>query len=209
MPRSGNTDELPQMDQLQKTLDELGIGTRGRIVIYGDEPAFASRLFWTLDFLGQGKRIAILDGGLAQWKRDRHSVVTGPPNHKPRPFTARLELEHLTLLTQLQKGGAVSIVDARPASEFATAHIPNAINVPWQSTLTDAGLLRSADELRKLYPFAPPARVIPYCNTGLVSSWSYFVLRYLGYDPSLYDGGFEEWSRSALPLPAAAGRGSG
>src|SRR6185436_14546029 len=80
VPRSGNADELPQMEQLQKTLDELGIGTRGRIVIYGDEPAFASRLFWTLDFLGQGKRIAILDGGLAQWKRDRHSVVTGPPN---------------------------------------------------------------------------------------------------------------------------------
>lgn len=197
--RTGRIDELPQIDQLQKTLEELGIGTRGRIVIYGDEPAFASRLFWTLDYAGQGKRIAILDGGLAKWKRDLRPVASGAPDHAPRPFTIRVTLDGLTLLTQLRKAKDVSIIDTRASSEFAAAHIPGAVNVPWQSTLAADGTLRSPDELRKLMPSAAPARVIVYCDTGRYASWTYFVLRYLGYAATLYDGGFEEWRE--LPPP--------
>lgn len=37
---------------------------------------------------------------------------------------------------------------------------------------------------------------IVYCRTGMQASVTYFVLRYLGYDVSLYDGSFLEWSNS-------------
>ena len=190
VPRTGNRDELPQIDQLQATLEELGIGTRGRIVIYGDEPQYAARLFWTLDYLGQGKRLALLDGGLAQWKRDLRPVASGPPDHKRRPFTARIELERLMLMTKLQTLTNVPIVDARSAAEFEKGHIPNAVNVDWRSTVW-----RSDDELRKLFTVAPPAHVVVYDETGMEASWLYFVLRHLGYAPALFDGGWEEWGR--------------
>jgi 3-mercaptopyruvate sulfurtransferase SseA len=39
--------------------------------------------------------------------------------------------------------------------------------------------------------------VISYCRTGVEASMTYFVLRYLGLDPTLYDGSFVEWSRDA------------
>ncbi|MBV9067874.1 MAG: hypothetical protein JO093_14215 [Acidobacteria bacterium] len=37
---------------------------------------------------------------------------------------------------------------------------------------------------------------IVYCRTGMQASMTYFVLRYLGYDASLYDGSFIEWSKA-------------
>lgn len=200
VPRVGLRDELPQIDHLQATIEELGVGARGRVVIYGDEPQFASRLFWTLDYVGQGRRIALLDGGLAKWRRERRAVASGAPDHEARPFTARITLETLTLLTQLRKSKNVPTVDARGSVEFAAAHIDGAVSIPWQSTLNADGTLRAPDELRKLLPAAPPARVIAYCDTGLFASWTYFVLRYLGYDATLYDGGFEEWV-DVPPLP--------
>jgi thiosulfate/3-mercaptopyruvate sulfurtransferase len=199
--RTGDRDELPRIDQLQKTIEELGIGTRGRVVIYGDEPQFASRLFFTLDYLGQGKRLSLLDGGLAKWKRDLRPVASGAPDHKPRPFTARIELERLMLLTALQKLKDVPIVDVRAPAAFEAGHIPNAVNVFWKSTLTDAGTLRRPDELRALFPVAPAAHVVVYDDTGMLASWSYFVLRYLNLAPALYDGGFEQWKERVVAKP--------
>ena len=38
------------------------------------------------------------------------------------------------------------------------------------------------------------AIVITYCRTGMEASVTYFVLRYLGRDVTLYDGSFIEWS---------------
>lgn len=198
--RFGRSDELPQIDHLLKTIEELGIGTRGRIVIYGDEPLFASRLFWTLDSLGQGKRIALLDGGLAKWKREQRPVASGAPDHKPGPFNARIELERVTLLTQLAKLKDTAILDVRAPAEFEAGHVPNAVNVFWQSTLTADGTLRSPDELRQLFPAVPPARVVTYDDTGMLASWTYFVLRYLGYSPTLYDGGYDEWREQPPPV---------
>jgi 3-mercaptopyruvate sulfurtransferase SseA len=32
------------------------------------------------------------------------------------------------------------------------------------------------------------------------SSFDYFVAKYLGYDPSMYDASFFEWSKSNLPV---------
>jgi len=76
-------------------------------------------------------------------------------------------------------------------------HIPGAITVPWQRNLTDEALFRSNNELRSLYAergVNRDATVITYCRTGVEASMTYFVLRYLGFDASLYDGSFVEWS---------------
>jgi thiosulfate/3-mercaptopyruvate sulfurtransferase len=44
-------------------------------------------------------------------------------------------------------------------------------------------------------------RVVTYCHIGQQGSLLYFASRYAGYQTSLYDGSFEDWSgRSELPL---------
>ena len=42
--------------------------------------------------------------------------------------------------------------------------------------------------------------LITYCRSGMEASMTYFVLRYLGFDPSLYDGSFVEWSNEETPV---------
>ncbi|HET7435207.1 MAG TPA: sulfurtransferase [Thermoanaerobaculia bacterium] len=208
--RGDVTNELPSLDVLQKAFETLGIGNRGRIVIYGDDPLFAARLFFTLDYAGHGGRAALLDGGFAQWKREQRAIDTRA-NTLPRgEFTARVNQERLGYLSQLKRLGTsstVTFVDARPPKHFSgeeagegvsrAGHIPSAVNVPWNRSLNADGLLLPPDALLKIQTDAgvkTNGPIITYCRTGMQASFEYFVLRYLGFDPALYDGSYVEWS---------------
>ena len=53
--------------------------------------------------------------------------------------------------------------------------------------------------LQKMFAEAglkPGQKVVTYCNTGMQASHAYFTLRYLGYDVSMYDASFSEWSKA-------------
>lgn len=39
--------------------------------------------------------------------------------------------------------------------------------------------------------------MIPYCRTGMQSSFTYFAAKYLGYRAAMYDGSVYEWVREA------------
>ena len=57
MARQGDLlTELPPVAQLDSLFESLGVGDRGRIVIYG-EILPATRLFFTLAYLGLGDRV--------------------------------------------------------------------------------------------------------------------------------------------------------
>ena len=70
-----------------------------------------------------------------------------------------------------------------------SGHIPGGINLPWEKTFTDGAGVSSASDL------------VTYCTVGLRASHLYFIARYLGLTPRLYDGSMSEWSRVAeLPM---------
>lgn len=196
--RGGVPNELPPLDKLTKTLDTLGIGNRGRIIVVGDEPVLAARLFYTLDYLGHGHRVAMLDGGFAQWKRENRELETAARTVNAEPFTAHIHLEQLVFLSQLKKiipSDSLALVDARPHDEFAPGHIPGAMNIFWLDNVDADGKLLSVDELQKKHASVDRAKpVVTYCNSGMQSSFEYFVLRYLGYNVAMYDGSFIEWT---------------
>ena len=202
-------DELPPVDELRKAMEYAGIGDDGRIVLYSSNPLYATRAWFTLDYLGHGDRTVILDGGYQRWIAERRPVATKRFAYLGKTFTPWPDQTRLVSHREMRRAvrsGAV-LIDARPVPEFyglrrgrsvvRRGHIPGAECQPWQSNLHN-GSFRPAATLEDLYARTipdPDTRVIVYCRTGIEASMPYFVLRSLGYDVALYDGSFAEWAR--------------
>src|SRR4051812_24411612 len=76
--------ELLPPDQLKKNLEAIGIGDDSRVVYYApDWDPMATRLFFTMDYLGHGNQAALLDGGLDQWIREKRPTSTEVTAAKP------------------------------------------------------------------------------------------------------------------------------
>ena len=215
--RDGTPNELPPVDALERIFRAAGVGPRERIVVYGSDPLFAARAWLTLDHLGQGNRVALLDGGLTKWIAAGYATSTERVVPKPGSFEARPVPQTITRLATMrevvrlrdQLGPNLVLIDARSPAQFCgdeagpdvqhAGHIPGAVNVPYPSNLDATGSFKSVYDLRVIYRQAGVTRDsanIVYCRTGMQASMTYFVLRYLGYDASLYDGSFIEWSNA-------------
>jgi thiosulfate/3-mercaptopyruvate sulfurtransferase len=210
--RSGLLTELPTDRELQDLFERLGLGDRGRIVLYGDLLP-VSRLFFTLDYLGLGDRVSVLDGGLAAWREREGAIATGAP-----PSVQRSQLRIHPQSSVLVDGAwveahlhdsTVTLLDARSPEEFdgsvleegvaRAGHIPGAKSLDWTTTV-NAGRLRSPAELRQLLSAAgvtPGKRVVTYCRVGSRASELYLVARILGVPVQLYDGSMNEWTLRA------------
>ncbi|HEX6158905.1 MAG TPA: rhodanese-like domain-containing protein, partial [Thermoanaerobaculia bacterium] len=146
-----------------------------------------------------------------------YALSTEKTTPRPGSFEARplpLTIVRLATLREVvrlrdQLGPSLVLLDARSPEQFSgveagegVAHpgrIPGAVNVPFALNLDGTGSLRSVADLRTLYHQAgvsPDSANIVYCRTGMQASLTYFVLRYLGYDATLYDGSFIEWSNA-------------
>lgn len=215
--REGVANELPPVEQLQKLFEATGIGDEGKIVLYGDNNGLAAaRAFFTLDYLGHGDRAALLDGGLEKWKAEKREVQTQAAAPAAAKFTPRPRPSVLVKLSAMRDlswvaanvaDSSVGILDARPEEQYVgaantrTGHIPGAANLYWMKQLTSASdlTLKPASELQKMFTEAglkPGQKVVTYCNTGMQASHAYFTLKYLGYDVSMYDASFSEWSKA-------------
>ena len=208
--------ELPPLAQLDSLLESLGVGPRGRIVLYG-ETLPVTRLYFTLDYLGLGERVSVLDGGLAAWR-----ATGGPVTAEPTPAPVRTTLS-LTprpeLLADAQwvdahrRDSLVSVLDTRTKEEFEgtrleeavarPGHIPGAVNLNWTATIADGKFLEPG-ALRQLLAgvgATPGKSLVTYCRVGSRASVLYFVGRLLGYQVRLYDGSMNEWAgRPELPM---------
>lgn len=204
--RDGLPVELPPARQLDSVLEAAGVSTESRVVIYG-EPLAATRMFFTFDYLGLGGRAALLDGGFPGWQAEVLPVSTEPWQGAPGrlDYTPKPELVvDAAWVRQRLDDPSVALLDARPAEDFGQ-HIPGAANLPWPTLLeSQDGRLRDRSVLRQLFQnsgVAPGETPVVYCRSGLQSSFLYFVARYLGWAPRLYDGSFADWSRrTELPV---------
>ena len=107
-------------------------------------------------------------------------------------ITARDDLEPIPAAELLERAqmGLVTVLDVRPAEEFAAGHLPGAINIA-SDTL--------ADHLKRL----PKGKeVIAYCRGPycLMSVDAVALLRQKGYKARRLEDGFPEWKASGLPV---------
>ncbi len=219
---SGLRLELPSPEALGEAFGRLGVDDSSRIVVYpGTETmTAATRVWFTLDYLGLGDRASLLDGGLALWRAQGRPLSTqAPPPATPGRITLRPAPEKVVtaewLRTRLDDP-RVDLIDARPADFYTGAnrgefprggHIPGARSVPQAGVFAADGTLLGADALRRMMTPAakPEAKPVTYCNTGQQATVLYFVGRYLGMDVRLYDGSMQDWTRQAdLPVESGA-----
>jgi len=109
-------------------------------------------------------------------------------------ITARDDLEPIPAaeLLKRSKQGLVTVLDVRPAKEFAAGHLPGTINVPVE------------DLTKRMRNFPKGREVIAYCRGPycLLSVDAVALLRTKGFKARRLEAGFPEWKASGLPVEA-------
>ncbi|MGC2110907.1 MAG: sulfurtransferase [Candidatus Korobacteraceae bacterium] len=210
--------DLPSVATLQSLFESLGVGDGSRVVLYGDGGGLlAARAYFTLDYLGHADRVALLDGGMEKWTSEARPMDRQTIHPVPRHFTPRVQSDVLIATPQMREitdaiaGGAGKdyvLLDARSPREFdgtvlsdavpKAGHLPGARSLYWKTLLRSGGvpLLLDATGLQEAFTGAgagPDKLVVTYCRTGIQSSFTYFVAKYLGYRVAMYDGSVYEW----------------
>lgn len=116
-------------------------------------------------------------------------------------FHARDALDAVSFATLEERmaDGLVTLLDVRPADEFADGHVPGARNIPL------AELMARLDEI-------PAGReVVAYCRGPwcVLAFEAVAFLRDQGRSASRLDGGLPEWRRAGLPVAGADRFGDG
>jgi len=211
--------ELPAVENLTRVFSELGLTEKSRIIIYGTAwGPNAARAYLTLDYVGLGDRAALLDGGVDQWLSEDRPVTMTVPTFTPSAFTPKLKPGVRATLEEVKKAveapggeGACQVVDSRPAKRFTAGHLAGAKQLYWMETLSseEHPTFLSPEKLRALLAsrgLVPGKKAITYCEVGLQASHGYFLLKYLGYDATMYDGSYQEWSAAKLPVATGEGK---
>jgi len=206
--------ELPSAQEAQAVLKDLGISDNSRVIVYfeGQNMTMATRMVLTLSYLGLGDRVSLLDGGFDAWKGEGRTVSKEIPKLKPGTFVPKLHPEVVTDTEWMQAHLAdpnVTIIDARARRFFDGAagtppgHLPHAVSVPFSSVADSTNRMITPDSLRAVFEKAgvkPGSHLVTYCHVGQQATLVYLAARLIGYDVSVYDGSFQDWSDRELPV---------
>ena len=102
-------------------------------------------------------------------------------------------VSHAELLER-SRAGLVTVLDVRPADEFAQGHLPGAVNIP-------------LSELEaRLADLDPDKEVVAYCRSTycVLSFEAVAALRGFGFDARRLEDGLPEWKAAGLPVRVGA-----
>lgn len=205
-------------EQIEELLSGLGIERDDTIVVYDmNGNVLAGRMYWLLRYYGH-EDVRFMNGGKRQWQKMDYVLTADIPTMDKTDYIIesmnpeyRVTIDHV--VGNLENPD-VHIVDVRSPDQYSGkepvakrgGHIPGAVNVFWRQTLDENGLMKSPSELAELYKgrgIDGDKEIIVYCNTGVLSAYTWFVLHELvGYeDVRLYDASWIEWgNRDDTPI---------
>ncbi|MGD7035775.1 sulfurtransferase [Methylotuvimicrobium buryatense] len=204
---------LPDFNSLCKKLGAWGVSNASQVVVYDDaDGAFAGRLWWLLRCLGHD-RVAVLDGGIQQWRKGAYPITTALPSIQPALFRPYLNDSNWLSAQQVQNGLArksIKLIDARTPERFSgrqepidpvAGHVPGALNRPFQFNLQADGRFKATQELRDewsaLIGVTPAEHVVHMCGSGVTACHNLLAMDIAGLSGSkLYAGSWSEWIRN-------------
>src|SRR5688500_6068081 len=174
---------LPSIDALAATFGRFGIDRGTQVVVYDqDSGLYASRLWWSLRYLGHDA-VALLDGGWAKWTREGRPVRGGDESRPGTLFVAQPRTAMRADVDEVnaRQGDATTrLVDARGPERFegrsepldrVAGHIPGAANHFYKWNLAEDGTMLPPEALRESFARAlgghAPDQTIMYCGSGV------------------------------------------
>ena len=205
---------LPDLADFAQRMSACGVDATTQVVAYDNEGGiFASRLWWMLRWLGHDK-VAVLDGGLAGWKRSKRALEETVPVVVPRVFSPQPQAVTVgvgQVLSSIQSQNML-IVDARSPERFrgenetldpVGGHIPGAVNRFYFDNLDDDGcFFKPVAELRAEFDALLAGRsaesVVQQCGSGVTACHNLLAMELAGLSGSrLYPGSWSEWCSDA------------
>ena len=201
---------LPDPKGVCDKLSAWGVGSQTQVVIYDDSyGSMAVRLWWLLRWLGH-ERVALLDGGLPKWMKEKHPVSNALPVISPKTFpcTPRAGfMVNAASVESIRCSDAHRLIDARPEQRFTgerepldavAGHIPGAVNWVYEENIDFDGTYLPADALRENYARilngVSPENVVHTCGSGVTASHNILAMEIAGLSGSrLYPGSWSEW----------------
>jgi thiosulfate/3-mercaptopyruvate sulfurtransferase len=212
-PKSGTNGRhpLPDPQTLVQLFSRLGIASGIQVVAYDQENGmFASRLWWTLRWLGHDA-VAVLDGGFKAWTAEGRPTESGEVRRAPREFAgsprAGMVVDVQTVASRLGAGGP-QLLDARAPERYrgdtepidkVGGHIPGAKNHFFQWNLDEQGRFRTPEELRARIRTStgdvPADQIVCYCGSGVTACHNLLAMEHAAIPGAkLYPGSWSEWS---------------
>ena len=216
---------LPSKSDFEKLMRKTGTNQNDNIVIATNAESnfdltMASRMYWQLKYFGHDK-VAILNGGTAQWLLDNRKYSTKASNSSDGNWTAKKERQELLadsdeVLSAIEND-MVQLVDVRPLGQYLgtyksskvkdKGHIPTAKTFPVDLTASRSMpvVFSSTEELLKIISalgINSKDAAITYCNSGHMASGAWFVLHEIlgNQKAKLYDGSMHQWTKEKRPV---------
>lgn len=210
--QSGLPHMLPAPDDFAGAVRSLGVSNASRVIIYDQRGIFsAPRVWWMFKVFGHDN-VAVLDGGLPEWRRQGLPVETGPARARPRgEFTATFRGNLVRGLDEMRRNLAAHdeiVLDARATGRFTGAvpeprpgmrsgHVPGAVSLPFTALLDEDGMMKSPEALRACFAEAKVTgqdRIVTMCGSGVTAAVLTLGLAQAGLAlGALYDGSWAEW----------------
>lgn len=151
------------------------------------DPAFMKNINAT--FEQKNMQIAFLDGGVEAWKGIGGSTVSmGDPNN-PVDQSKVTYITSENAASLIQSNPTLILLDIRSQGDFATGHIPKALNIP----------LASLESRHKELPLGHEFLVYGKDElTAFQGAVRLFDMHFFG--PRVLEGGFGSWQDKKLPV---------
>ena len=204
-------------EEFENKAQELGIHKDSILVCYDDLGIYsAPRVWWMFQLMGF-TNVAVLDGGLPEWKASSFPVE--------RPVVCQLKKGDFRTHYQPQKlkytkdvlnaivNKSILIIDARsngrfygtapePREALKSGHIPNSVSLPF-GEIQQNGRMKSKDELSKVFcDYKKNKEIIFTCGSGITAAILALAAAILKLENiAVYDGSWTAWgSTENLPI---------